>query len=177
MGVNEFGVCAGNEALYPKKKNDGGDEKDGLIGMDLVRLVLERAQSAHEGVDILVKLLEEFGQRGQAGYEMDHRYDNGFLVCDEKEAFLIETWGRDWQVVKREEGVHNISNFYNTKPDDVSVQSEHLEERGKELGLVSKDGGKVDLRSNNNSFFYNLGTPHTRCKAISSHLNSLSKGF
>ena len=44
MGVNEFGVCIGNEAIFTKKTN----KKNSLIGMDLVRLGLERSKTAIE---------------------------------------------------------------------------------------------------------------------------------
>ena len=44
MGANEHGVTIGNEAVFTKVPYD---KQPGLIGMDFLRLALERAQTAH----------------------------------------------------------------------------------------------------------------------------------
>ena len=54
MGVNEWGVSIGNEALFTK----GSDKKtERLIGMDIVRLALERSKTAKEAVDVVKYLI------------------------------------------------------------------------------------------------------------------------
>jgi len=47
MGANEYGVVIGNEAIFTREKPD----KIGLTGMDLVRLALERSQTAKQALD------------------------------------------------------------------------------------------------------------------------------
>ena len=41
MGWNEFGLNIGNEAVFTREKRE---KQDGLIGMDLLRLALERCR-------------------------------------------------------------------------------------------------------------------------------------
>ncbi len=57
MGANEHGVIIGNEAVLTKKRV----AKTGLTGMDLVRLALERADSASRGVEVIVDLIQAHG--------------------------------------------------------------------------------------------------------------------
>ena len=104
MGINEFGVCIGNEAVFTK----GAYGKTGLTGMDLVRLGLERSKTAKEALEQIIKLLEEYGQGGNCGYDHDFYYDNGFLIMDREELYVLETAGKRW-VWKRYDRV-SISN-------------------------------------------------------------------
>ncbi len=93
MGANEHGVVIGNEAVFTRGR--GGDKA--LLGMDLLRLALERATTAEDAVSVMVELLERHGQGGPCSYERPHfTYDNSFLVADPAGAFVVETAGRHW---------------------------------------------------------------------------------
>ena len=95
MGANEHGVVIGNEAVFTR----GPTQRTGLTGMDLLRLALERASSAEEGVSVITELLERHGQGGGCGHEhRDLSYDNNYIVADAREAFVLETAGRQWAV-------------------------------------------------------------------------------
>ncbi len=93
IGANEHHVVIGNEAIFTRRTV--GDRA--LLGMDLVRLALERAASAEQAVSVLVELLERHGQEGPCSHERpEFSYDNSFLVADPSGAFVLETVGRRW---------------------------------------------------------------------------------
>ena len=104
MGVNEFGLCIGNEAVFTK----GAYGKTGLTGMDMVRLALERTQSAKDALELLISLLETYGQGGNCGFDHDFYYDNAFLIMDRKALYVLETAGKQW--VYKQYPAANISN-------------------------------------------------------------------
>lgn len=111
MGFNDAGVVIGNEALF----NRGTREPSpGLLGMDLLRLGLERAGSAAEAIAVMAELLGRHGQSGQAGHTHDFQYDNSFIAADAAEAWVLETMGREW-VARRVPDVASISNGLTTR--------------------------------------------------------------
>jgi secernin len=105
IGVNECGVAIGNEAVYGR----GGFDDDGLIGMDYVRLGLERGKTAHEALHRMVELLEQYGQGGNCDLANPRTYHNSYLIADPTEAWVLEMVGRRW-VAERVKGRRAISN-------------------------------------------------------------------
>jgi dipeptidase len=106
MGANSHGVVIGNEAVFTKLPYE---KEPGLIGMDLLRLGLERADTAEAAVTVMTDLLVEHGQGGNCGHTHNLRYHNSFLVADPDEAWILETAGREW-AARRVDGVGSISN-------------------------------------------------------------------
>jgi len=93
IGANEHGVVVGNEAVFTDQPYDDV----GLLGMDLVRLGLERAASAERAVEVIVTLLERHGQGGPCSrMRPDFTYHNAFIVADPTTAIVLETAGRRW---------------------------------------------------------------------------------
>jgi secernin len=101
-GVNEHGVAIGNERV--STTHDAASAKPALIGMDLVRLGLERARSADEAVDVLTGLLSDCGQGGIADAAHQEAYDSSFLIADPSRAFVLETAGADYAVAAFPDG-------------------------------------------------------------------------
>lgn len=112
-GFNEHQVVIGNEGLA--SKFDSAPEAR-LIGMELVRLGLERGRTAREAVDCMTALISSHGQ-GKFDNDADVRtYDNGYIVADPHEAFVIETAGHEW-AVQQVRGTVGISNVYSLETD------------------------------------------------------------
>jgi secernin len=63
LGVNEHGLCMGEEAVFTTEMNE---KKDGIIGPDLMRIGLERARTCRQAIDIMTELLAAYGQGGSA---------------------------------------------------------------------------------------------------------------
>jgi secernin len=106
MGANQHGVVIGNEAVFTRMPYEKGP---GLIGMDLIRLALERAATARAALDVLTGLLETHGQGGNCGLARPLFYHNSFLLADLQEAWVLETAGRQW-AAERVQDVRSISN-------------------------------------------------------------------
>ncbi len=111
MGVNECGVCIGNEAVFTKGKYN----KTGLTGMDMLRLALERSETAFEAVECIIGLLEKYGQGGNCGFDHDFYYDNSFLIMDKSSIYILETAGKEWVYKKVKQGA--ISNRLSIRMD------------------------------------------------------------
>ena len=108
MGANEHGVAIGNEAVFTKEPTS---LEPGLLGMDLLRLALERASSADAAVETMVALLEEHGQSGACSVEHPKfTYHNSFLVADRDGAVVLETAGRQWATERVTGAARSISN-------------------------------------------------------------------
>jgi hypothetical protein len=93
-GVNAYGVAIGNERI--RTIDDPRAQPAGLLGMDLVRLGLERARTAEEAVGVMTALLEVHGQGGSGERDHDKPYFSSFLVADPYRAFVLETSARSW---------------------------------------------------------------------------------
>ena len=114
-GLNEAGLVGGNAALFtrPLRESAESDTPLGLLGMDLLRLGLERSSTAVGAVEAIVGLLAAYGQWGSALPGASHRsgsYDNSFLLADRREAWVLETAGREWAAERVHSGVRSLSN-------------------------------------------------------------------
>lgn len=106
IGANDKGIVIGNEAVFTKIPT----EKEGrLTGMDLLRLALERADTAINALEVVTELLEEYGQGGPCGFEEKLTYHNSFIITDPTEAWVLETTGHLW-IAKKVQDYYAISN-------------------------------------------------------------------
>lgn len=106
MGANEHGVVIGNEAVFTRVPHQ---KENGLIGMDFIRLALERSRNAEEALHCITGLLEEYGQGGNCGFRHRMVYHNSFILADAREAWVLETAGKFWAAEKVKD-IRSISN-------------------------------------------------------------------
>ena len=121
MGANEHGVVIGNTAVFTRIKVP----KTGLLGMDILRLALERTRTASEALAFIVSIVETIGQGGNCSYEHRFRYHNTFIIADPTEAWVIETVDKHWVALRIRE-VYSVSNAL-TIEDQWDLCSESVE--------------------------------------------------
>lgn len=140
MGVNEAGVATGNATVYTTP--DPRPAPPGLVGMDLVRLGLERAATAAAAVDVMTGLLERHGQGGSGHRDRERPYWSSFLVADPAEAWVVETSGTAWaaEPVERTRATSNRTTI-------PAFDAEHRHPRQPVAALVDPrlDAGRAAL--------------------------------
>lgn len=134
MGYNEKGLMIANEAEFSRMD---ADKEDGLLGMDMLRLALERADSARGAIDVITDLLRRYGQKACASMLTYRTYENTFILADGKEAWILETAGREW-AAKRAEGKRGISNCYSIGRE-MDLRSDRLEAVAREKRWLAPD--------------------------------------
>lgn len=109
IGANAAGLVIGNEAVFARER----PPEDGLTGMDLLRLALERCETAEAAVETLVALMETHGQGGRCGHEdPGFRYFSLFVIADPGGAIVLETGPEGRWVAERQTRSCAISNRY-----------------------------------------------------------------
>ena len=93
-GINEHRVAIGNEKVWTI--DDAKQAPPALLGMDLVRLALERSRTADDALDQLTELLVAHGQGGSGEEEHDEPYFSSFLIADPDGGWIVETSARTW---------------------------------------------------------------------------------
>ncbi len=134
MGVNTEGVAIGNEAVFTRLVNKKGKA---LLGMDLVRLGLERSSCADEALSVITRLLDTYGQGGNAGYrQRSFRYDNSFIIADARKAWILETAG-NWWVARKVGHYGAISNALSIG-EDYDLAKQGVEDFARKQGYTKR---------------------------------------
>jgi dipeptidase len=120
MGANERGVVIGNESIFAKVPYE---KRPGLLGMDLLRLGLERGGTAREALGVITGLLEAYGQGGNHGFTHPFYYHNSFIIADPHDAWVLETAGHHW-AAEQVKDIRTISNglTIGSEPDLASSE-------------------------------------------------------
>ncbi len=141
QGVNEYGVAIGNHATWSREPLE---QKPGLIGMDLVRLGLERGRDAREALEVVAALLETHGQGGSSfSIEGDDGYQNSFVIADGRTAWVLETTARAWAA--RQVEAASLTNLL-TLDSSWEIGSRDLERSALQQGFWTSDA-RLDFRA------------------------------
>lgn len=170
MGVNEHGLVIGNEAVFTRVVDREGSA---LLGMDILRLALERTCTAQAAIQCIDNLLREYGQGGPAGYRnKNFRYDSSFIIADPEEAWILETAGRHW-VARRVESFDAISNAL-CITDDFELHSDGLHKYAREHTHYGGQGTLNFARAFDTWFMRFMGKPERRRACSLETLGTLS---
>ncbi len=170
MGVNEHGLAIGNEAIFSKVP---ANKEPALLGMDLLRLALERAATPSEAVSVIVDLLEEFGQGGNCVQNDKLYYHNSFLIAGPSQTWVLETVDRHW-AAREVTPVYSISNLLSLENQwDRSSQGfrdETLKKR------YTKSNKEINISRDYSDFIYTTFSDGRRRSSRSKELMESSTG-
>jgi len=121
MGVNERGVAIGNEAVFCRPPA----AKQGLTGMHMQRIALERAESAAAALALITGMLARYPQGGRMSWRGELRYSSSFLIADHVEAWVLETAGHLW-AAQRVRGARTLSNMLTIEDDFDQIHPEAM---------------------------------------------------
>lgn len=175
-GINEFGVAIGNEAIYSKDLPENADAEakgngpaKGLLGMEVLRLGLERGKTAKEALDVMTALVEEYGQWGSGvptQNTIEGSYNNSYIIADSKEAWVLETVGKRWAARRIDQKYAAISNEISIRTD-VTLHNEDLVDYAIERGWwKEEDRDSFDFAKAYINELSPRQVSHIRCQRI-----------
>jgi len=159
MGINQHGLAIGNEAVFSKIP---ANKEPALLGMDLLRLGLERAKTSLEALEVITDLLERYGQGGNCVQNGHLYYHNSFLIADPRETWVLETIDRHW-AARKVSPVYSISNLLSLEGSwdrSSAGLKEYLVGKG-----LARSGESINLTADLSDFIYTtFSDGGSRCK-------------
>ncbi len=148
MGVNEHGLVIGNEAIFSKIP---ANKEPALLGMDMLRAALERAITPREAMQVIIDLLEEFGQGGNCTQGEELYYHNSFMIANADDAWVLETVDKQW-AARQVKDVYSISNCL-TIGSEYDLASANLIDLAIQKG-ISRSASKFNLAKDYSDFLF-----------------------
>ncbi len=169
MGVNNQGVAIGNQAIFTRMVNR---KEKALLGMDLVRLGLERACCADEALSIITRLLDTYGQGGPSGQA--NRLlssDSSFIIADASKTWVLETAGK-WWAAKKVKHFYAISNALSIG-EEFDLAHPGLEDFARKEGFTKRFQSFNFARAFDTYLLPKISAAKTRRKQSLMHLSHL----
>lgn len=145
-GFNEFGVAATSTVTaYPNEAALAADPlvETGLYELSANDIILSRATTAREGIEIIAAIIDEHGS-GEG---------NIIMVADEREAWYMEIYtGHQYAAMKLpDDQAAVIPNAYMLRGFDMTAEnvifSKELETLPRKKKFIKTVNGKIDLRA------------------------------
>ena len=166
-GINEHRVAIGNQTVFAREPLG----KTGLLGMDLVRLGLERSRNADEGLTVLTDLLGVHGQGGSGHVGVDWPYHNAFMIADPRGAWVLETSDRHWAARRVRDWGHVTNGL--ALGTDWECSSPDLTAFAVARGWWRESAGRVDFTT---AYGDDAGVPPHLCTARRRRVAALLAG-
>lgn len=135
VGMNENGVAIASNWMNSKEEN--------LVGVGIRRyairqLVLERAKTSKEAVEIITNFIDKYGQADWSGLT--------YSVADSNEAWVIETTSSHWVARRiRDNEIWTVANRF-TITDDYDIASSGLVKYAYNKKWISTEREKINFR-------------------------------
>ncbi len=171
MGANEKGVVIGNEAVFTRMPME---HEGKLTGMDILRLALERSETADRALEVAIQLLSDHGQGGICGYRNRKMvYHNSYIIADPDRAWILETAGPMWAAARIKK-TYSISNGL-TLGESFEESHPELITLAKKQGWL-KRGETFHFARCYSDWLYTTFSASRRRKSRSSHLLNQALG-
>jgi dipeptidase len=173
MGVNEYGLAIGNEAVYSKIP---ANKEPALLGMDMLRIALERSITPREALQVIIDLLDQFGQGGNcASHGESMYYHNSFLIANAEDAWVLETVDKQW-AARQVRDVYSISNCL-TIENQYDMASPDLIQLALQKGFTRSASQFRYATDYSDFLFTNFGKGHKRCATTTGLLEQKKGDF
>lgn len=129
VGMNEKGLTMSCNWMYSKEENL---PEEGVRRYAMRQLILERAATAREAVQLVVDLIDAHGQADWGGLT--------YCLADPDEAWIIETTSRNWVARRIRDGeVHVVANRF-TIGEEYDMASRTLVSDAEAKGWYDSEG-------------------------------------
>jgi len=134
-GMNRWGVSLGCNTMATREEKI--PKGKGILRYSIRQLILERAKTAREAVELVGKLIDDHGQSDSPV---------AYCIADREEAWLVEATFRHWAARRiKDDEVHVEANEY-TIETEYDMASEGLVSYAAEQGWYREEDGPLNFK-------------------------------
>lgn len=169
VGMNEHGVAMVCNWMHSKEANL---EKQGIRRYAIRQMILERAKTSREAVNIIAEFIEKYGQADWGGLT--------YAVADSEEGWVVETTSKHWVARRvKDEEVWTVANRF-TITNDYDLASEDLIDFALQKGWLTTKREKIDFRATygkmpENAQQYDIGREALVSSELSAHIGAIDE--